>query len=107
MSEIKEINAVIESASLTTGEGGLLTSFLTLDYGGSGQVFGGFSLYLPKSYTHHEASSPYAGHWICRVMEIAGVDDWSKLKGKTIRARASHSRVHAIGHIVKNDWFHP
>lgn len=107
MDEIEEKNAIIESASLTTGERGLLTSYLTLDYGGAGQGFGGYVLYLPKTWTHHNPSDPFCGHWIFRIMELAGVDDWAKLKSKTIRVRASHCKVHAIGHIVKDDWFDP
>jgi hypothetical protein len=107
MDEIEEKNAIIESAILTTGERGLLTSYLNLDYGGMGQGFGGFVLYLPKSWTHHDPATSVAGHWIFRIMEIAGVEDWDKLKGKTVRVRASWGKVHAIGHIVKDDWFYP
>ena len=102
--EIK--NAIITSATLDTGDRGLLTSWIYLDYGGSGQGFGGFALYLPKSYRHHQLLS-HAGHWIFRVMQIAGVEKWDQLKGKTIRVKACHDKVEAIGHIVKDDWFCP
>lgn len=104
--EIK--NAIIESARLVTDDHNLLSAWVTLDYGGAGQGFGGYSLYLPKSFTHHNPAGPnYAGHFIWRVMEVAGVTDWSKLAGKTVRAKCEHSKVHAIGHIVKDDWFCP
>jgi hypothetical protein len=105
---IETRNAVIRSATITNGDHGLLSAWLDLDYGGSGQGFGGYALYLPKDFTHHNPAGPnYAGHFIWRVLEIAGVEKWDQLPGKTIRVRAEHSKVHAIGHIVKDDWFEP
>jgi hypothetical protein len=103
-------NAVIEKVTLDFADRGLLTAWLHLNYGGTCQGFGGFSLYLPKSWKHHNINSP-AGHFIFRCMEIAGVEDWSKMQGRTIRVKSDSeglgSSIIAIGHIVKNDWFNP
>jgi hypothetical protein len=99
-------NAVIKSARITNDDHGTLTAWLDLDYGGSGQGFGGYVLYLPKSFTHHSLES-VAGHFIWRVMEIAGVDSWDKLQGKTVRVVGEYEGVKGIGHIVKDDWFYP
>lgn len=107
MSECEIKNAVIESVSLSCSDHGVLDSWIQLDYGGgSGQGFSGYDLYLPKSYTHHKPLS-HAGHFIFRVMEVAGVEDWDKLRGKTVRARVEDGVIRAIGHIVKDDWFCP
>jgi hypothetical protein len=103
--EIK--NAIIESVTIDDGDRGLLTAWLYLDYGGSGQGFGGYTLYLSKSFKHHGEPGNYAGHFIYRCMEIAGVKNWADMKGKTIRVKAENSKIHAIGHIVKDDWFDP
>ncbi len=102
--EIK--NAVIESATISSGDRGFLDCWLQLDYGGMGQGFGGYALYLPKSFDHHRLES-VAGHHIFRIMEVAGVDSWDKLKGKTIRVKGGWGRIVAIGHIIKDDWFCP
>lgn len=104
-------NAIIESASITNDDHGLLSSWLTLDYGDGGhQGFGGFALYLPKDFKHHDIMS-HAGHWIWRVMEVAGVSKWSDLKGKTIRVQLDKEglggNIEAIGHIVKDNFFNP
>lgn len=106
VSEMIEVkNAIIEDAIITNDDHGLLSSWIYLDYGGSGQGFGGYALYLPTSFTHHNLKGPnYAGHFIWRVMEVAGVSKWSQLKGKTIRVQCEHSKVR---HIVKDDWFSP
>lgn len=107
MKNIEVKNAIIESATITSDDHGCLSAWVYLDYGGSGQGFGGYALYLPKSWKHHQKNTGYAGHFIWRVMEVAGVTKWENLKGKTVRVRASMSSIEAIGHIVKDDWFCP
>lgn len=104
MSEIR--NAVIKSANITTADRGFLNAWIQLDFGGMSQGFGGYVLYLPKSFAHHNIQS-VAGHFIFRVMEIAGVDSWDQLKGKSVRVRGSWTEIEAIGHIINDDWFSP
>jgi hypothetical protein len=98
--EIK--NAIIKSATINN-EDGFLTIFLTLDYGGSDQGFGGYNLYTPKI----KYNSNFSGHFIWRCMEVAGVSRWEKIVGKAIRVKASRGNVKQIGHIVKTIWFDP
>jgi hypothetical protein len=105
--ELEIRNAIIESAEITNDDHGLLTAWLYLKYSGSGQGFGGLALYLPKDFKHHKIDNGFAGHFIWRCMEIAGVSKWSDLPGKTIRVRHEHSKVHSIGHIIDEDWFAP
>lgn len=99
-------NAIIESAVLTRADHEILSAWLDLDYGGSAQGFGGYALYLPKSSAHHRLES-VAGHFIFRILEIADVQEWSKLKGKAIRVQITDGLVMGIGHVVRDDWFFP
>ncbi len=105
MIELK--NAVIKSAMITNEDHGLLSIWLDLDYGGTGQGFGGYALYLPNCFKHSKNQPNFAGHFIWRVMEIAEVGEWNKLTGKTIRVKGDWGGVIEIGHIVKEDWFNP
>ncbi len=104
---MEEKNAIVESVSIDDGERGLLTAWLNLNYGGSGQGFGGFTLYLPKDYHHFTNKGDFAGHFIFRCMEIAGVNKWQDIKGKTVRVRSNGQLIEEIGHIIKDDWFNP
>lgn len=104
---MEERNAIIVGAKLGFDDHKILTAWLALDYGCSGQHFGGYALYLPESFKHHELKDGTAGHFIYRVLQIAGVDEWDQLVGKSIRVRHNHNKVEAIGHIIKDDWFCP
>jgi hypothetical protein len=99
-------NAVIESAEITNEDRGVLTAWIGLKYQSCNQGFGGQVLYLPASFKHHQLES-LAGHFIWRVMEIAGVHEWAHLRGRTIRVRHNQTQVWAIGHIINDDWFCP
>lgn len=105
MREIK--NAVITSATITTDNHSYLIARIGLNFGGFEQGFGGYALYLPGSFTHAKEQRNFAGHFIWRVLEIAGVSGWDQLEGKTIRVDDTYSKIRAIGHILKDDWFDP
>jgi hypothetical protein len=98
---IETKNAIITGVSLGIEDHGILTADLHLDYGGGGQCFGGLCLY------NNLTGPNVAGHWLKRVFEVTGVNDWKGLLGTAIRVQAEHNRIHGIGHIVKDQWFFP
>lgn len=100
------INAIITDYSLDISRGFALDLWLYLDYGGFKQGFGGFVLHKVGAGFDPKGGN-YAGHYITRVMEIAGVEKLKDLKGKTVRVDRSPDKVKGIGHIVKGDWFYP
>jgi len=110
MKEQEIVNATIDSAQLGINDHGILDLWLYLNYAdGCTQGFGGFALYLPSSFTHHKLES-VAGHYIFRVFEIAGVEDFSKLRGRNVRVSKDagwNGLVRGVGHIVKDNWFFP
>ena len=106
-SQASIINAIITGANITIKERGFLDCWIHLDYGGLHQSFGGYTLYLPKTYTNHNVLS-VAGHHIFRLMEIAGAEDWSEMTGKSIRVKRDGGiQVVSVGHIIKDDWYTP
>lgn len=100
-------NAVITNATITNDNHGVLSAWVFLDYGGADQGFGGYVLYSPSGFTDNKENKNYCGHFIWRVMEVAGVSEWSKIVGKTIRVTGNNEGIEKIGHIVKDIWFDP
>lgn len=99
MSRIK--NAVIESAKIEI-ERGIVTACINLNYGGSGQGFGGYALYLPK-----KSGNDYTGQFIYKTLKAVGVQSWDHLQGKTVRVDSDNGKVYGIGHILREMWFYP
>jgi len=95
---IKVKNAVIKNTMLGVEDHGILTFILHLDYGGEGQGAGLYSLGSgkPRSYVTMQI--------IEDILKIVGVDSWEELPGKHIRVKASHSKVYAIGNVLKDKW---
>ena len=105
-SEIK--NAKITSTLLGKEDPGPFTACLFLDYGGSTQVFDGYCLDKPKpDKVRERVGSDFGMEFIIRILETLEVEIWERLPGTYCRVVAEDCRVHAIGHIIKNRWFHP
>lgn len=84
MSKYEEKIAKITSTHLGYEDHGIPTFWLHLDYGGSGQGFGGYDL----------------RHWgidvLFEVMKACGVDSWEKVNGRTVIALVEHGLVRGI-----------
>lgn len=99
-------NAVITDYNLEFSRGFALDLWIYLDYGDTQQGFGGFVLHKTDDGFNPNGGN-YAGHYITRVMQIAGVESIKDLPGKTIRVDSGSDKVKGIGHIIKDDWFYP
>jgi hypothetical protein len=97
-------NAVITDAVIGINSHGILDARITLDYGGSSQVFGDYGLYAFKDGLNRE---DYTGYFIYRVLEVADAHRWEQLKGRAVRVAGDSARIEAIGHIVADVWFNP
>jgi hypothetical protein len=93
MSDRQIRNAIITDADLDTERG--LTYWITLDYGGAGQAFGGYQLGGPSRFTELA---------ITRLMDVVGVGRWSELKGKAVRADATGGKVFRLGNHLRDKW---
>lgn len=100
-------NAKITSTSLGVEDHGIFTAWLTLDYGGGGQSFGGFALDTWDEARKKRIGSAYGMEFIARILETLEVATWEKLPGTVCRVRAQHTSVEEIGHFLKDKWFNP
>lgn len=96
---MNEQNATIESTRLGSEGHGILTIFVNLDYGGSGQSFGGHDLRPEGALLK----------WVENILRVVGAARWEDLVGLHCRVRRDNPRgpVVAIGHIIEDKWFTP
>lgn len=100
------VNAKIRSVTLGYEDHGILTAVLHLDFGGSGQGFGGYQLDSGLS-PHPFKATAACGLFIAGVLKTLEIDSWEKLPGQIVRVDGEGHRLMRIGHALKNQWFDP
>lgn len=105
--EIK--NARIKSTMLGMEDPGIFTFSIDLDYGSSGQGFGGYSLDTPLKDKDDKfirrIGTALGMTCIMDLLECLEVSRWEALSGVYVRADASYEKVYRIGHLLKDKWF--
>lgn len=108
MTDKREIrNARIESVRFGKEDHGIMTFYCMLDYGGSGQGFGGWALDSWDQEKGRRVGTAYGMEWIMRLFAALEVSDMSELVGLPVRVEGTYGTVHRIGHFLKDKWFDP
>jgi hypothetical protein len=99
-----EANGKIHSTMLGIEDHGIMTFFVNIDFGGSGQGFGGYALDGKAGQVGHSKSIQA----IRKILQTVDVTQWEDLKGKYVRVRKDKEyggTIKAIGHIIEDKWF--
>lgn len=94
------VNAKIAETMLGREDHGIMTAMLTLDFGGSRQGFGGYSL------TADDALHIF----VKGCLDVCGKEIWENLVGQNIRVKRVagwNGKIIAIGHFLEDKWFNP
>jgi hypothetical protein len=103
-------NAVIQSTKLGgyDGKGSIMTFWLNLDYGGTGQGAGGVVLDDPLKDESgkfiRRVGTAEGMQKVMDILKIVDVEKWEDLPGKPIRVEHSQNKVVRIGHYLKDIW---
>jgi len=76
----------IKSTHLGYESHGIFTLYAELDYGGSGQSFGGYALDQYDKTTDQRWGTDWGLEFIKRVMWVVGVSKWEEMVGQRVLA---------------------
>src|SRR5213594_3604403 len=79
----------IERTMLGTEDHGIFTFMIQLDFGGTGQGFGGYALDQPKGRAQNykgRHGTAFGMEAIIKLLDAVGVESWEDLKGKEVWA---------------------
>lgn len=103
------VNAKITGTSLGFEDHGIMTTFVHLEWEGSGVGFGGYGLDKWDEKKKERIGTGVGLDFIKRILEVVGVESWEDLKGKYVRVDAGGwgSPVKGIGNILTEEWLYP
>jgi len=107
MGERKISNGKIMSADLSIADHGLLDCSLGIKCYGFHQGFGGYKLSGIGEDLIDPNDFNYAAIMIVRILEVVGVDKWSRLVGQPVRIDSDWNGIYRIGNFLEDDWFDP
>lgn len=100
-------NAVIRYTTLGVEDHGIFSSYVSVDFEGGSQGFGGFALDgQPLLRGSGRKPNVLLAQWVQRICELYD-KDWEKLPGTSVRLLKENdfnSRIKAIGHFIKDRW---
>lgn len=100
-------NAIIKSTKLGF-DGGVFTFYLHIEFEGGGQGAGGYILddivNDPNGKFSHRQGIAAGMDLIMKILETVGVQKWEDLPGTYLRFEGTNSKIHSIGHIIKDKW---
>lgn len=92
--------AKVTSASLGWEDHGILTTRINLDYGGLCQGLPGIALDEPREDDNGKFIGRYGTdrgmEFVARLMRAFGVDEWDKIKGRTVMALIDGGLIRGI-----------
>lgn len=99
-------NAVVKETRVGFEDHGILTALVVLEDALGVQGFGNYAFDWMNG--NERCYSTNGSHFLRRVLEVAGRDQWGALPGTVVRVRrAGGGPILAIGHAIKEEWFDP
>jgi len=99
------VNAKISSTRLGYEDHGIFSADLQLDYGSSGQGFGGIAMDGWNEEKKEREGWPHGITFIGQLLHAVGAETWEALPGLHIRVKRRDGLARAVGHIIENKWF--
>lgn len=100
-------NAVIQSTMLGVEDHGILTCMIHTSSGVVGQGFGGWAFDAWNERAKRREGTAWGMHFVGLLLSTLEVGSWEKLPGTPCRVRATHNKIVAIGHFIRDRWFEP
>jgi hypothetical protein len=97
-------NAVISSTNLGFLSHGIFQFYVNLNYGSSGQGFGGYGLDDYNKATDKRHGTAFGCEAIIQVLKTVGVNQWEELVGKSVRVVTTRNKIKRIGHYLDDKW---
>jgi len=98
-------NAIIEATHLGVQhtDHGILSFSIVLAFEGAGQSYGQYVLDAYDKNLDSRVPTPLAASLLLAIDKVFSVD-WEDLRGISCRVFGSRTKIHGIGHFLKDKW---